>query len=200
MCNPEKDVETVAIDKAELERIIQSALVSAAIEGAAIAMAKMEKRSAEERATARKRILHNTRLLLKNYLSMKENCLEAVYQKAMARQTDQEYFDLLMRGKDDQEDLVIASIKESAERTAVILAHIDKMLEIYKGICKRGGTHEKRRYEVLRHSYLLKKQSTVSELAMKFDVSDRTIQKDKEIAEERLSVLLFGFEGLHLGI
>lgn len=180
----------------ELEELIRTSLVSAAMEGAALAMARLEEKTLEEKAIARKRKLHNTRLLLRNYQVMKENCTESVYSKAMARNTDMEYFDQLMRGKEDREDLIIASIKESAERTAVILAHVDKMLAVFKGYCTRSGSMETRRYEVLKRTYLLKTKKKAKDLALDFDVTERTIFKDLEIAEERLSVLFFGVDGL----
>ena len=61
---------------------------------------------------------------------------------------------------------------------------------------QRSSERERRQYKVMKSIYMLKSKKTVRELAEEYSVTDRTIQKDREIAEERLSVLFFGIDGL----
>lgn len=187
-----KPVNVAMLTPEELEKIV----TEAAIKGAAIVADNMARDQEEKTKRQRRRRLHNTRLLLKNYQMMKENCEEAVYRRTMAQKTNYELIESLMSGRDDSDEMVIASIRESAERTAVILTHIDKMIAIFRDYCSKSGDRERRQYRVIRGSYLQKTRKTIAELADEFDVTERTIQKDREIGEERLSVLFFGIDGL----
>ena len=181
----------VTMTREELENLA----TEAAFKGAAMMADSMAKAQDDKARSMRKRRLHNTRLLLRNYVVMKENCEEAVYRRTAAK-SDFDFFQELMSDRDKSDDMIIASIRESSERTALILSHIDKMIAVYKDYCSRCGERERRQYRVMKSSYLLKSKKTVRELAEEFGVTDRTIQKDREIAEERLSVLFFGIDGL----
>lgn len=181
----------VTLTREELEALA----TEAALKGAAMVMDSMAKTQEEKLLKMRKRRLHNTRLLLRNYVMMKENCEEAVYRRTAAK-SDFDFFQELMSDRDKSDEMIIASIRESSERTALILSHIDKMIAVYKDYCSRSGDRERRQYKVMKSVYLLKSKKTVRELAEEYSVTDRTIQKDREIAEERLSVLFFGIDGL----
>ena len=183
----------VTLTREELEALA----TEAALKGAAMVMDSMAKTQEEKLLKMRKRRLHNTRLLLRNYVMMKENCEEAVYRRTAAK-SDFDFFQELMSDRDRSDEMIIASIRESSERTALILSHIDKMIAVYKDYCSRSGDRERRQYRVMKSVYLLKSKKTVRELAEEFSVTDRTIQKDREIAEERLSVLFFGIDGLRI--
>ena len=174
---------------------LEALAVESALKGAAMVMDSMAKTQEEKLLKMRKRRLHNTRLLLRNYVMMKENCEEAVYRRTAAK-SDFDFFQELMSDRDKSDEMIIASIRESSERTALILSHIDKMIAVYKDYCSRSGDRERRQYKVMKSIYMLKSKKTVKELAEVFSVTDRTIQKDREIAEERLSVLFFGIDGL----
>ena len=183
----------VTLTREELEALA----TEAALKGAAMVMDSMAKTQEEKLLKMRKRRLHNTRLLLRNYVMMKENCEEAVYRRTAAK-SDFDFFQELMSDRDRSDEMIIASIRESSERTALILSHIDKMIAVYKDYCSRSGDRERRQYKVMKSIYMLKSKKTVRELAEEYSVTDRTIQKDREIAEERLSVLFFGIDGLRI--
>lgn len=183
----------VTLTREELENLA----TEAALKGAAMVMDSMAKAQEEKLLKMRKRRLHNTRLLLRNYVMMKENCEEAVYRRTAAK-SDFDFFQELMSDRDRSDEMIIASIRESSERTALILCHIDKMIAVYKDYCSRSGDRERRQYKVMKSIYMLKSKKTVRELAEEYGVTDRTIQKDREIAEERLSVLFFGIDGLRI--
>ena len=185
-------VSVVMLSKDELEDIIGRAALSAA----AVAYDRAMQAGEEKAKALRKRKLHNTKLLLRNYTMFRENVEESVYRRLQERRTDFEEIEALMSQRDNDE-MIIASIRDSAERTALILSHVDRMLEVYKGFCQKQGEREKRQFKVLRCTYLLKSKKRPKELAEEFEVTERTIFKDLEIAEERLSVLFFGIDGLH---
>ena len=58
------------------------------------------------------------------------------------------------------------------------------------------GEKEKRQYKIIKALYLTKEGTSVDELAKRFKVSKVTIYEDMKIAEERLSALFFGVNGL----
>ena len=53
-----------------------------------------------------------------------------------------------------------------------------------------------RQYKVIKSMYITKEQASVAELARKHGVSKVTIYDDIKTAEERLSALFFGINGL----
>ena len=70
-------VEFVALTKEEVETMI----AKAALAGASVAADTLQKAHQKEQKELKDRRLHNTRLLLRNYRMLKENCAKAVYQK-----------------------------------------------------------------------------------------------------------------------
>ena len=145
------------------------------------------------------RRLHNAKLLLNNYRMLKKNCAEAVYQKNHSEDEPIDIKELMeeMLTTDDSDSVIVESIKRSAQRTNLMLEHIDKMIEVYRIYCSKCSDREKRQYKVLKAIYFLEKKVPIQELADKFHVSRVTIYDDKKIAEERIASLLFGIDGLH---
>ena len=85
--------------------------------------------------------------------------------------------------------VIVNSIKESAERTGIIISHVDRMLDVYRMYCGKYSEKEKRQYKVIKSMYITKERSSAAELAKKFGVSKVTIYDDIKTAEERLSAL-----------
>ena len=81
----------VTLTREELEALA----TEAALKGAAMVMDSIAKTQEEKLLKMRKRRLHNTRLLLRNYVMMKENCEEAVYRRTAAK-SDFDFFQELM--------------------------------------------------------------------------------------------------------
>ena len=71
------------------------------------------------------------------------------------------------------------------------------MLDVYRMYCGKFGEKEKRQYKVIKAMYITKEHASVAELARKHGVSKVTIYDDIKTAEERLSALFFGINGLH---
>lgn len=191
--NNEK-VEFVALTKGEVEEMI----MKAALAGASMAADMIEKSHKKEEKEQRDRRLHNTKLLLKNYRMLKANCKEAIYEKENNNESPEHIFEDLMSMKESDDRVIVASIKRSAERTRIIIEHVDKMLDVYRIHCGKCSDKEKRQYKVIKWLYITKNKKTVTELAKEFDVSNVTIYDDIKIAEERLSCLIFGINGLKI--
>ena len=99
--------------------------------------------------------LHNTKLLMRNYRSLKEHSENAVFDAATAEDDDVNEILNLMSEWAKEEDTTIESIKKSAAKTKLIMDHVDEMLRIYKAACERSKKPEDmRRYSVLYDYYV----------------------------------------------
>ena len=108
--------------------------------------------------------------------------------------------DILGADSFDMDDgLYIESIKKSQQRTLIILAHIDQMLELYKAYCYASSNKEEaRRYGVLMAYYIEEPKKSALEIAGTFDIDKRTVYKDIKAAVNPLTTLLFGIDSLKL--
>ena len=161
-----------------------------------------EKRLQEGRKEQRKgrynRRLHNTRLLLANYRNLKDHASGAIFK---GRQMKESALDIL-DGLDDErleDNYYIESIKQTQQRTLIILAHIDKMVELYRISCEQSGKPEEiRRYRILYAAYLDPVRKTPEEIARENCVEKRTYYSDIGKAMKPLSALIFGIDGVRL--
>jgi hypothetical protein len=101
------------------------------------------------------RRLHNTRRLLQEYRKLKEHAVDAVYRKAST--TDAiDILEGLENCTDDE--IYIESIKNSIDKTSIILSHIEKMLEVYRMLCEkyqeRFKEYHPRKYKAIYHYYI----------------------------------------------
>lgn len=184
-------VEFVALTKEEVEQMI----AKAALAGASVAAETLEKAHQKEQKELKDRRLHNTRLLLRNYRMLRESCSKAIYQKEHSEKSTEEVIEDLMSMR-ASDGVIVNSIKESAERTGIIISHVDRMLDVFRMYCGKCGEKETRQYKVIKSMYITKEGSSAAELAKKFGVSKVTIYDDIKTAEERLSALFFGINGL----
>lgn len=143
------------------------------------------------------RRLRNTKLLLRNYRMFKAHCENAVYELGLDGQEDENIYDILDRLNDEDTEFFVESIRKSVARTAIMVKHIDAMLEFYEIYSTRSkNPEEERRYQIIQAHYINEKPSTIKELADYFVITDRTIYRDIDIACERISALLFGIDGI----
>lgn len=170
--------------------------------GVEVGTAAAEKRLQEGRKEQRKgrynRRLHNTRLLLANYRNLKDHVSGAIFK---GRQMKESALDIL-DGLDDErleDNYYIESIKQTQQRTLIILAHIDKMVELYRISCEQSGKPEEiRRYRILYAAYLDPVRRTPEEIARENCVEKRTYYSDIGKALKPLSALIFGIDGVRL--
>lgn len=165
--------------------------------GAKVALEKLE----EEKKNIHKKLidkrLHNTKLLLKNYGMLKLNKDNSIYNQNQLKESATDILNNMMNLYDDE--IVIESIKRSATRTAIIVNHIEKMLELYKLYCKSSKKKwEKRRYNIIYDFYISKQPKSIRQIAEQYHYSRQTIYDDINEAESALSALVFGVDGLRI--
>jgi len=96
----------------------------------------------------------------------------------------------------------IQSLMQSRADTVTIMAHMDKALETYKGLCQQEG--DTRPYDVIMRKYVDPlggsdghgRPYTNEHLADLFSVSTDTIKRDLCRSYCRLRILFFGINGL----
>lgn len=178
---------TVVLSKEQLKAITEAAS-QVAIEK----YRQEEERVAIERRDKR---LYNTRLLMEKYRGMVEYSKSAVYD---ATQIEDNYdflslMDMMKDGRDNY-TLTVHSIQERAGTVAIIIYHINRMLEYYEARCKRSGKAEiMRKYEVVKKLYLDENETTVQDIADEMFVDISTVYKYNRAAMQDLSALFFGY-------
>lgn len=152
-----------------------------------VAIREFDKEKKEEQ---RERVLYNTKLLLKNYNSLKNHIDEAV-SDVKSLENDLELENL---GDIDKEKLYIISIKKSKAKTLLMIAHIDVALKSLMNKQYRLCSIEK--YRALEKYYIDNK--TYEEIAEELNCSVITAKRwVKEMVKE-LSINLFGLDGMKL--
>lgn len=163
--------------------------------GARTALEKLEEEKKRMQSKAIDRRLHNTKLLLRNYRILKENADNSIFGRIQMKESAADILCSMMNMYDDE--VIVDAIKRSATRTAIIVTHIETMLDLYQVYCNKASNNlEHRRYEVIYDMCISEKTLTVKEIAKKQKMSKENVYSDLKIATERLSALLFGVDGL----
>lgn len=148
----------------------------------------------EEEQKVRDKRLRNTKLLLKNYKDFKAyvNRVEGkLVDRVHITNEEPTIKDLLVRGED-----VVKTIKQSTQRTIMMVSYIDQSLDAFKYICEHDPFKDSlRQFEVLHLRYV--EGETIESIAETFGINERNVYKAIDVAAERLSVILFGVYGLH---
>lgn len=185
------DQKFYMINESELERMMKEA----AKIGAATALEKLGEERAKHKKELNRKKLHNTELLMKNYRVLKAHTDHSLFDATHLQESAADILINMMSLKDD--GMVVESIKRSAERTAIMMAHIDAMLELFKRWCDGSGDElQLRKYDVLYQLYIAEKYMTVKQLAEHHNISKESVYADKNSALKQLSALLFGIDAL----
>lgn len=171
---------------------------NAASIGAKEALRTYEQERKKEQGKRADRRLKNTRLLLRNYHMLKEHAENSVFGRTQMEESALDILESMMSMYDNE--VIIESIKRSATRTAIIVAHIDTMFRLYAAYCENSQNRQidRRRYEVVWDMYMADRTLTVKEIAEKQHLSRDTIYDDLKMAVERLTSLIFGVDGLNV--
>lgn len=135
-------------------------------------IAHQEKKKKAMRANA----YHNTRLLLRNYYSLKKHC------DIVDEQVTEELGSLWSDWRFDLDSLL-----EHKAKTVKIMRHVDKALAAYK-------VQDPEAYEILKMKYLVPRPLADEFIATNYDVDRRTIARRIEKSIKEVSVYLFGIE------
>lgn len=163
--------------------------------GAKVALERFDEEKRKMYSKAADRRLHNTELLLRNYRMLKDNSENSIFGRSQMEESAADILCSMMNLYDDE--VIVDAIKRSATRTAIMVSHIDTMLDIYKAYCEKSPNDlDVRRYEVIYDMYIADEAMTVKQIAKKQNISRESVYTDLKIAIERLSALLFGVDGL----
>lgn len=154
-----------------------------------------QERKKEQGKRADKR-LRNTRLLLRNYHMLKEHAENSVFGRTQMEENALDILESMMNLYDNE--VIIESIKRSATRTAIIVSHIETMFGLYDAYCDKSTNPviDRRRYEVVWDRYIADPVLSIKEIADKQNMSKENVYSDLRVAEERLTALIFGVDGL----
>ena len=164
---------------------------------------KFEQLKMESLSQRHNRRLGNTKLLLKNYRIFMASASKAVYKAHFnypkLKDSSSKAINILEEMEYNEPDLVIESIRKSTARTAIIMAHVNKMLEVYKIMSKQSGDKtDSLRYQALDFMYINKQKVTIDEISEKMSYSTRQIERHIDDAIVVLSGLIFGIDSLNV--
>lgn len=142
----------------------------------------------EKRQEQRKKVFHNTRLLLKHYNDLKQHVDNAI-DDVKRLETDSIEIDDL-----DRDELYILSIKRSKSKTLIMIAHIDMAMDILKQKQYKLCSVEK--YDALEKFFI--KELSFEEISEKLNCNERTARRWVNEMIDELSILLFGIDGIKM--
>lgn len=148
------------------------------------AISEYERAKKEEACRRKEKRLHNVKLLMENYIRIKQSITEV-------KEYEEQHSDLTPEQMMSSEYL-IASLNESRIRSRVMIDHVNKTLEVYRFICDLERVPERYGMLIDKHVHNL----DVWRMEEKYSVSRRTVYRQLDEAYQTLSVLLFGIDAV----
>jgi hypothetical protein len=140
--------------------------------------------SKEQKSERRRKALHNTKMLLKNYEKIKSSIEEAISE---ASQLEEQSF-----AYSDDEDVYINSIRKSKLKSLIVVAHIDRALAVVQEEYKSKDVPEK--YDAFISCFMY--QMSYDEAAVLYLSSKTSISRWVNEVTKELSIQLFGVDGV----
>lgn len=186
----------------EMINVKLSEVVRLAVEtGIRMAHDEMKKQRKEMVLKQYENRLSRTNILLKNYRNIQEHCRYSIYDKKSYKNNYTLNAYNILQELDTyewSENQYIESIKKSCQRTAIILEHINKMMDIFQGIMIKDRNIEKiRKYKVIKMKYIDNNWSA-DKIAEELKTSKAQIYRDINDGTEILASLIFGIDGLNM--
>lgn len=163
----------------------------AAAEGAKAALDKYEQEQQKELSKINDKRLHNIRMLLENYRDFKQCSENATYNVEQAEDSI-DFLDL-MWDPYNRSDLEVESIKVSAVKTTIMVAHIDGMLKTLEKLSSHNEM-DMRKYNILFDRYIADVPLSINKIAKKYNIERRTVYYDIDTAVARMAKLIFGID------
>ena len=179
---------------AEVAEMMKQVALAAGKEGAKAALEEQRRSKIKDSKKFRDRRLRNTRKLLENYRRLKKHAETAVYSSMQ-----EEVEDIIQQMWDpyDRAEQQIFSIKSSATRTSIIMAHITAELEQYRKLCYSSpNAIDRDRADALFARYIDDNELTVEQIAEVLHVDKRTIFRYIDKALNDVSAFMFGIDGI----
>lgn len=186
-------------------RIAYAAVKAMAIEkakgietGTRAAIEYIEAERKKERDSRYKRRLHNTRLLLDSYRILKGHTENAIFNSAIVKENAIDILDSLDTYV-MSDGIYVQTIRQSQQRTLIIIRHIEKMLELFRIHCEQDPRPEAmRRYNAIYDRYISPEKRTVKEIAEALGMETRAVYKDISEGIKPLSALIFGIDSVKI--
>lgn len=182
------------MDEKKVTISLMEVMKMAAETGAKAAMDKLNQEKIERLKTRYDKRLRNTEVLLRNYRAFVIYKNDAVYSSSKAIEILDE-----LDSYEFEDEMYVESIKKSRDRTAIIVSHVDKMLNVFRYMCEsnpRPG--EARKYKAIHALYIDEKQKTPEDICTELSVNQRTLYRDRKSGIQFLSGLLFGIDGVKI--
>lgn len=154
----------------------------------------------DKKSRDKKCLLYNTKKLLENYTKLKDYAEQAVYTIEAAEEVDETLYnmDVLTKFNIFEDDKTLHRQLRGVNAVKFILAHVDRMLDVYKRNCLNSAQEVMhRRWFVIEYMYLEReegKKKTTKEIAEIYQTDISNIQKDAKEARNDLTILFFGLD------
>ena len=183
------------------EEEVAEIIKKAAHEGAKIALTERERREKESMKKRRDDKLRNTRILLQHYKEFKACATHSVFLDA-ATDRDMEAAEILdgmLNGPVDRNALSVESIRNSARRTAIIVEHIDRMMEVFEVLAYQQRSQRPELYgamRCIRETYITEHTAdlTTDGICLELNVSRSSYYRYLAQGYEVLGDLVFGID------
>lgn len=137
------------------------------------------------------RELRNVKLLLEKYRFL-ENHIDVELPSFNDEISDSNY-----REKLSSDELSIYSLLGYRVRSKEMIVFLNEILERYRFICMNGEPEEQRKFKVINSYFISDHFLNKNELAEKYHVDRKTVDRDVKKAISDLSVMIFGIDGLN---
>ena len=148
-------------------------------------------------------LLFRTKKLLENYTKLKDYAEQAVVTLEQAEEVDETLvnMEVLTKFKLFEDDKTIHRQLRGVNAVKIMMAHVDRMLNVYKTNCLNSAQEVMhRRWFVIEHMYLEREggKKTTKEIAEIYQTDLSNIQKDAKEARNDLTTLFFGLDAMVL--
>lgn len=187
--------KTVRLSEEELKELCQKAVEDGVSKYITV---QNQKKKQEWRG-----LLFRTKKLLENYTKLKDYAEQAVVTLEQAEEVDETLvnMDVLMKFKLFEDDKTLHRQLRGVNAVKFIMAHVDRMLEVYKSNCLNSSQDVMhRRWFVIEYMYLEREDTkkTTKEIAEIYQTDISNIQKDAKEARNDLTTLFFGLDAMVL--
>lgn len=187
--------KTVRLNQEELREICQKAVE----EGVSKYITLQDQKKKQEW----RGLLFRTKKLLENYTKLKDYAEQAVVTLEQAEEVDETLvnMDVLTKFRLFDDDKTLHRQLRGVNAVKFIMAHVDRMLEVYKNNCLNSSQEVMhRRWFVIEYMYLEREdgKKTTKEIAEIYQTDISNIQKDAKEARNDLTTLFFGLDAMVL--
>lgn len=187
--------KTVRLSEEELKELCQKAVEDGVSKYITV---QNQKKKQEWRG-----LLFRTKKLLENYTKLKDYAEQAVVTLEQAEEVDETLvnMDVLMKFKLFEDDKTLHRQLRGVNAVKFIMAHVDRMLEVYKSNCLNSSQEVMhRRWFAIEYMYLEREDAkkTTKEIAEIYQTDISNIQKDVKEARNDLTTLFFGLDAMVL--